>query len=65
MFQIIILFSCKLSRYNKAFFAVSSLRHPTEPTGFEILDPAMNQKASIKGENEIIGGCFPLMEERL
>ncbi|HHU90337.1 MAG TPA: hypothetical protein GXZ22_04680 [Clostridiaceae bacterium] len=53
--------------YNKAFFAVSSLEASgLEANGiFEILDPAMNQKASIKGENEIIGGCFPLMEERL
>ena len=40
--------------YNKAFFAVSSLEASgLEANGiFEILDPAMNQKASIKGENE-------------
>ena len=52
MFQIIILFSCKLSGYNKAFFAVSSLEASgLEASGiFEILDPAMNQKASIKGK---------------
>ncbi len=53
--------------YNKAAFAVSSLETSgLEANGiFEILDPAMNQKASIKGENEIFGGCFPMMEERL
>jgi len=53
--------------YDKASFAVSSLEASgLEANGiFEILDPTMNQKASIKGENEIFGGCYPLMEERL
>ncbi|NLX63340.1 MAG: hypothetical protein GX022_00955 [Clostridiaceae bacterium] len=53
--------------YNKAAFAVSSLETSgLEANGiFEILDPAMNQKASIKGEKEIFGGCYPILEERL
>jgi len=53
--------------YNKASFAVSSLEASgLEANGiFEILDPEMNQKTSIKGENEIFGGCYPLLEERL
>ena len=53
--------------YNKTSFAVSSLEASgLEANGiFEILDPAMNQKVSIKGENEIFGGCYPILEERL
>ncbi|NLE25687.1 MAG: hypothetical protein GX625_10175 [Clostridiaceae bacterium] len=53
--------------YNKATFAVSSIEVSSlEANGlFEFLDPSMSQKASIKGENEIFGGCFPLIEERL
>ncbi|MGI6084531.1 MAG: DUF5711 family protein [Acetivibrionales bacterium] len=53
--------------FNKASFAVSSIEvSGLEANGlFEFLDPSMNQKASIKGENEIFGGCFPVEGERL
>lgn len=53
--------------FSKTSFAVSSVEvSGLESNGlFEFLDPSMNQKASIKGKNEIFGGCFPLEEERL
>lgn len=53
--------------YNSNCFAVSSM----EVSGLaangllEFLDPAMNQKAGIKGVNEIFGGAYPMQEENL
>lgn len=54
-------------KYNKGCFTVSSVEvSGLETNGlFEFLDPAMNQKASIKGINEVFGGAYPLAEEKL
>lgn len=53
--------------FSKTSFAISSVEvSGLEANGlFEFLDPSMNQRASIKGKNEIFGGCFPLADERL
>lgn len=53
--------------YNEACFVISSIEASgLEANGlFEFLDPAMNQKASIKGAKEIYGKGFSMEKESL
>lgn len=54
-------------QFNKTSFIVNGIdTSGLETNGFfEFLDPSMNQKASIRGENEVFAGGIPLNEGRL
>lgn len=53
--------------FNKSSFIVSGIEASGLETNglFEFLDPSMNQKASIRGEKEILLGSVPLAKESL
>ena len=56
-----------LPEYNPGCFMLSSIEvSGLEANGlFEFFDCSMNQKASIRGLNEIFGGAYPLKENNL
>ncbi len=56
-----------LPKYNPNSFMVSSVEvSGLEANGlFEFLDSSMNQKASIRGTNEIFGGAYPIKEDSM